>query len=208
MTKTARILLLSATLLVMGVLAGSTDTAAKGPAPKLRSSRSTPKVLSPSKFVGQAALGYTAAQQICELLPNLFCYCGCDLNYKHTSLLDCFTCDHSADCPPCVDEALLAARMKREGKGIAEIEKAIDKKFAPGYPYEKPTLALARYQARAAAIQANTAGATRSDSSKHRQTSGKAPAPAPAPASASAEKPKLKPGAKAGNCCGGGKKVH
>jgi hypothetical protein len=140
-------------------------------------------VLNPATFVGQAAVGYTAAQACPQMLAQLFCYCGCDETDKHSSLLDCFTTDHGADCPICTEEAVIAARMKKEGKSIAQVQQAIDKKFSTQYPFEKPSMQLVRYKAKAEGMQANMM-------------------------ESAAEKPKLKPGAKAGDCCGGAKKVQ
>jgi hypothetical protein len=88
---------------------------------------------------------------------------------------------HGADCQICTEEAVIAARMKKEGKTIQQVQQAIDKKFADQYPFEKPTMQLVRYRAKAAGMQANMLP------------------------EASGEKAKLKPGAKAGDCCGGKK---
>src|SRR5579871_413239 len=70
------------------------------PADKAGSSSIAPaaKVLDPEKFFGDAQVGYQAAQQCPEIIAKLFCYCGCDISDSHTSLLDCFTTDHGADC--------------------------------------------------------------------------------------------------------------
>jgi len=197
-------LLVGTALLAGGVLAWSQWSDMKASEPVIAPAPAPPpgpgaKVLAPSQFVGPAAVGYTAAQACPEMLAKLFCYCGCDDTDKHSSLLDCFTTMHGADCQICTDEAVIAARMKKEGKTITEVQKFIDKKFASQYPFDKPTMQLVRYRAISAGMQANAPAST------------SAIAPASTAASTteiSTDKPKLKPGAKAGDCCGGNKKVQ
>ncbi|RTL40183.1 MAG: hypothetical protein EKK48_17175 [Candidatus Melainabacteria bacterium] len=144
-------------------------------------------VLPAGQFFGQAAVGYQAAQQCPEIIEKLFCYCGCDETDQHTSLLDCFTTTHGADCQICTDEAVIAARMKKEGKLIAEIQKVVDDKYANEYPFEKESPALKKY--RAMAVGVKSSASDKAGDSSHKS---------------SAEKPganKLKEGKSAGTCC-------
>jgi len=53
-------------------------------------------VLSPALFVGQTARAYRIAQEIPDVLDQLYCYCECDKHLGHKSLLSCFTDDHGA----------------------------------------------------------------------------------------------------------------
>jgi hypothetical protein len=53
-------------------------------------------VLSPALFVGQTAKAYRIAQEIPDVLDQLYCYCECDRHLGHKSLLSCFTDDHGA----------------------------------------------------------------------------------------------------------------
>jgi Protein of unknown function with PCYCGC motif len=53
-------------------------------------------VLSPALFVGQTANAYRIAQEIPDVLDQLYCYCECDRHLGHKSLLSCFTDDHGA----------------------------------------------------------------------------------------------------------------
>ena len=85
-----------------------------------------PPVLDPNKFFGHAKSGYAAAQLCPEICAKLFCYCGCDMTDDHDSLLDCFTTDHGVDCHICQEEALIALKMKREGKSMKQIQ-AVEK---------------------------------------------------------------------------------
>jgi hypothetical protein len=132
-------------------------------------------VLPAGQFFGPAAVGYQAAQQCPEIIAKLFCYCGCDETDQHSSLLDCFTTTHGADCQICTDEAVIAARMKKQGKSIAEVQEAVDSKYAKEYPFEKESAALKKY--RAMALGVKSAGADKSGPNK------------------------LKDGHKAGTCC-------
>jgi hypothetical protein len=103
-------------------------------------------VLDPSKFFGRAALGYSAAKQAPEVCEKLFCYCGCDMTDSHSTLLDCFVCEHGADCQICQDEAIVGLHMKQEGKSLLKIQKSIDEAFSQQYPWNKPTPQLTNYR--------------------------------------------------------------
>ena len=65
---------------------------------------------------------------------------------SHASLLDCFTCDHGADCQICQDEAIIGLHMKQEGKSLFKIQRAIDDAFSSQYPWDKPTPQLKIYR--------------------------------------------------------------
>jgi hypothetical protein len=137
------------------------------------------KVLDPMQFAGEVQLGYASAQKYPEIMEQLFCYCGCDVIDKHSSLLDCFVNEHSVDCQVCRDEAILAARLKGNGKSIAEIQQAVDKQFSKEYLYQNPSVQLIRYRGKVLGIQSAN------------------------PASGSENR--LKPGATRGTCCGNSK---
>lgn len=143
-------------------------------------------VLPAGQFFGQAAVGYQAAQQCPEIIEKLFCYCGCDETDQHTSLLDCFTTTHGADCQICTDEAVIAARMKKEGKPIAEIQKVVDDKYAREYPFEKESAALKKYRVMALGVKASS---DKTSDASHKESPEKAGTN------------KLKEGKSAGNCC-------
>lgn len=148
---------------------------------------SAAQVLDPSKFFGEAQAAYEAARQCPDLCANLFCYCGCDHTDNHASLLDCYITDHSADCEICQKSVFIGLAMKKDGKSLREIQAAIDEKFASEYPYEDPSPALLAYRAKR-----DGKPIPKSPDPKSKQ---KAASPA-----------KLKPGKKAGDCCGHGHK--
>lgn len=104
-------------------------------------------VLDPHQFFGQAKAGYVAAQKVPEICDKLFCYCGCDLTDCHGSLLECFTSDHGVDCHICQEEALIALKMHRKNKSLAEIQKYIDKRYEHEYPFQVESEVLKKYKA-------------------------------------------------------------
>jgi len=138
-------------LIVLAIGATSNAHAANCCPPKplsqaKRESAGAKEVLPPNKFFGRAALGYSAAKQAPEVCAKLFCYCGCDLTDSHANLLDCFTCEHGVDCQICQEEAIIGLRMKREGKNLYTIQKAIDRAFSDQYPWDKPSAQLLEYR--------------------------------------------------------------
>lgn len=143
-----------------------------------------PPVLNPESVYGTAAFGYAAAKAAPGVMAKLFCYCGCDLSDNHTYLIDCFTSNHGMDCHICQEEAMMGLKMHREGKPMAEIQKAIDEKYSKQYPFEQPTETYKKYKS--AKLYKDFAGPEPDTSS-----------------STTASEPKLKPGMSAGSCCSG-----
>jgi hypothetical protein len=120
-------------LLVFGVsiLLASCQSATDGAADvkSLRGGETRP-TLSPFYFTGKAAKAYTAAKEIPEVLDSLYCYCDCKKNFGHKSLLTCHVDQHSKYCGVCMDEAVMAYDMHKQGKGTLEIRRAVDKRFS------------------------------------------------------------------------------
>ena len=74
---------------------------------------------------------YDQAREIPEVLDGIHCYCEChDAPMHHRSLLSCFESDQAAGCYACGSEARLVHKLHGEGKGLAEIREAVDRKFA------------------------------------------------------------------------------
>jgi hypothetical protein len=67
---------------------------------------------------------YAVAKEIPDVLVQMPCYCYCQ-RQGHRGLLDCFKTEHAATCNICIKEALLAGRLHREGKSVAQIREAI-----------------------------------------------------------------------------------
>ncbi|MBI4522707.1 MAG: hypothetical protein HY695_02715 [Deltaproteobacteria bacterium] len=92
--------------------------------------RETKATLSPALFVGKIGTAYQIAQDMPDLLDQLYCYCECDKHSGHRSLLSCYTDNHAANCDVCVNEALDASRMVKQGYGMKEIRREIDRKYS------------------------------------------------------------------------------
>jgi hypothetical protein len=170
-----------------------------GEAPATSSSERR-EVLDPSRFPGMASFGYASAKAAPEVMEKLFCYCGCDLTDKHSSLLDCFTGMHGIDCHICQEEAVLALKLKKDGLPIAEIQKAIDEKYSSEYPFQEETAAYKQYKA--------VRIYTKNSASTPARSSTEVAGPESPDNTAVSENPHLKPGKKVGKCCGAGDHEH
>ena len=56
----------------------------------------TRPTLPPAMFSGKVREAYTIAQQIPEVLDQLYCYCRCRENFGHKSLLSCYVDTHAS----------------------------------------------------------------------------------------------------------------
>ncbi|MBI5047895.1 MAG: hypothetical protein HZB54_02940 [Deltaproteobacteria bacterium] len=90
----------------------------------------TRPTLSPVRFTGKTALTYEIAREIPEILDSLHCYCECKKHFGHKSLLTCYVDDHAAFCDVCMDEAIRAYELFKQGKDILTIRKTIDREFS------------------------------------------------------------------------------
>jgi len=68
---------------------------------------------------------YALAARIKKVLYEQPCYCMCDREYGHASLLDCYVGNHASVCSTCRMEAVYAYEQSRRGKSAAEIRKGI-----------------------------------------------------------------------------------
>lgn len=145
------------------------------------------QVLDPEQFKDPTQIlikkGYLAAKTVPDICAKLFCYCGCDITDKHSSLLDCFTSDHGVGCPICIEEALIALAMHKKGKAICDIQYAVDKRYAKQYPFDSPSENLKKYNSE------RLWDADKRQPKSQSKDNGKTP--------------ELKKNRKSGNCCGG-----
>jgi uncharacterized protein with PCYCGC motif len=88
--------------------------------------------LDPMLFTGPVREAYKAAQEDPALFSKLYCYCGCERNEGHKSLLDCFRDKHGSNCEICVGEALEARRLAEEGTPVDQIRDALHARYARG----------------------------------------------------------------------------
>lgn len=87
-------------------------------------------ILSPNLFKGKIAYTYWIANEIPEVLDSIYCYCHCQKHSGHKSLLSCYTDKHAAFCDICMNQAIRAYELYKEGKDIMTIKRIEDKEFA------------------------------------------------------------------------------
>ena len=75
-----------------------------------------PPTLDPEAFAGKARAAYLAVSEIPQTIAQLPCYCYCDEGHGHKSLHTCFVDNHASHCAVCVEEALLAYSLHKEGQ--------------------------------------------------------------------------------------------
>ena len=85
-----------------------------------------PDTLDPAQFSDAETRNiYTLAAKVKPVLYQQPCYCRCDKEAGHASLLDCFTDHHGASCMLCKKEAALTYSESQQGKSAAQIRKEI-----------------------------------------------------------------------------------
>jgi hypothetical protein len=72
--------------------------------------------LEPERFTGLVRDAYRAVRESPQTVAQMPCYCHCDRGMGHKSLYSCFEDDHASHCAVCVNEALLAHKLDKEGK--------------------------------------------------------------------------------------------
>ena len=91
-----------------------------------RSKEPLPVTLDPAQFPDQQTKNvYALAAKVKNVLYQQPCYCHCDKEIGHTSLLSCYTDRHAAVCALCQKEAVLAYTETQKGKTPAQIRKEI-----------------------------------------------------------------------------------
>jgi hypothetical protein len=100
-------------------------------------------VLEPRLFTDVSIYGpeakpaYEVARAMPATIDKLHCFCECaeSLQFRHKTLLTCFTDNHAAGCGICIKEALLASDLKRKGASDEEIVKMVESMFkTDGHP--------------------------------------------------------------------------
>jgi len=81
--------------------------------------------LSPELFTGNQKLAYQAAKEIPQTLAQLPCYCHCDRSQNHKSLHSCFESEHGENCGICINEALIAYNLQKQGVAVNDIRNKI-----------------------------------------------------------------------------------
>lgn len=91
--------------------------------PKGRLAPTLPPKDFPNDPVAQHA--YAAAARMEPILYQLPCYCHCDKEMGHTSLLSCYQDRHASECAVCKMEAYYAYQMSRRGETAKQIRAGI-----------------------------------------------------------------------------------
>jgi len=100
-----------------------TDTPAYHSAPP---SGALPETLDPKQFPDvRTQKIYALAAKVKPVLYQQPCYCRCDREVGHTSLLDCFRDNHGSICDVCKKEAVYSYQQTKLGKSPAEIRAGI-----------------------------------------------------------------------------------
>ena len=99
--------------------------------PEPRAGITAERVLAEDKVTKESArASYAAAREFPEILDGIYCHCDCDERHESLrSLLGCFESDMAARCGICRGEGELAGKLAREGKSLAEIRVAVDKRY-------------------------------------------------------------------------------
>jgi hypothetical protein len=111
--------------------------------PALAAARSAPDIPHPEPRPGITAAGvladedvprkyrdaYAAAREVPQVLDGIFCHCDCAAHRGMRSLLSCFESKMPQSCGICLGEARLALKLHREGKDLAAIRAAVDRRF-------------------------------------------------------------------------------
>lgn len=85
-----------------------------------------PATLNPAQFQEAESRNiYALAAKIKKVLYQEPCYCGCDKEVGHKSLLDCYTDRHGSFCGVCKKEAVYSYNQTRKGQTPAQIRQEI-----------------------------------------------------------------------------------
>jgi hypothetical protein len=86
--------------------------------------------MAPGYFFGKTAKAYKIAKEIPEVLDGIYCYCDCQKNHGHKSLLTCYVDRHGSQCSVCINEALMAHDLHNKGYEKDEIVKKVNATFS------------------------------------------------------------------------------
>jgi hypothetical protein len=84
-------------------------------------------ILDPTQFQDDRAafVAYSLARRIPSVLYQIPCYCPCDEEQGHQSLLDCFTSLHGQRCGACRAEVIFCFVKTRKGKTPEDIRTGV-----------------------------------------------------------------------------------
>jgi hypothetical protein len=101
-----------------------------------------PATMDPGLFTDPVVQNaYAVAAKIKKALYQQPCYCHCDRNHGHNSLLDCFASKHGSLCGTCMYEDFYTFEQSGKGKRTAQIRAGIIKgewKSVDATKYQQP----------------------------------------------------------------------
>ena len=95
-----------------------------------RSAKSLRPTLPAEQFIGPTRDAYRIVKEIPETIAQLPCYCHCDMSFGHKSLYSCFEDNHASQCVVCVNEALIAYNLHKNGMAPAQIRDYIIQQYS------------------------------------------------------------------------------
>ncbi|HWS99584.1 MAG TPA: CYCXC family (seleno)protein [Pyrinomonadaceae bacterium] len=95
-----------------------------------QSAKSLRPTLPAEQFIGPTRDAYRIVKEIPETIAQLPCYCHCDMSFGHKSLYSCFEDNHASQCAVCVNEALIAYNMHKNGVAPAQIREYIIQQYS------------------------------------------------------------------------------
>ena len=95
-----------------------------------KSARNLGPTLAPEQFHGPTRDAYRVVKEIPETIAQLPCYCHCDMSIGHKSLYSCFEDNHASQCAVCVNEALIAYNLHKNGMAPAQIREYIIQQYS------------------------------------------------------------------------------
>jgi Protein of unknown function with PCYCGC motif len=90
--------------------------------------KTLPPTLDPALFKYKVREAYQVARDNPQVLAQLPCFCYCD-TIGHKSLHSCYEDDHSTGCSVCIESALTAKALTKEGKSPSEIRERLIAKY-------------------------------------------------------------------------------
>ena len=89
------------------------------------------RVLAPDQLPDKKSVrqSFDAARTYPEIFDGVYCPCACHDSLHHRSLLSCFESKQPVGCMGCREAADFIEPLAKDGKRLAEIRVAVDKKF-------------------------------------------------------------------------------
>ncbi|HYG81220.1 MAG TPA: CYCXC family (seleno)protein [Pyrinomonadaceae bacterium] len=95
-----------------------------------QSAKNLRPTLPAEQFIGPTRDAYRIVKEIPETIAQLPCYCHCDMSFGHKSLYSCFEDNHASQCAVCVNEALIAYDLHKNGMAPAQIREYIVQQYS------------------------------------------------------------------------------